>query len=665
MSEQKYEQPVVEAIIARLEKRYGQASGLHQKVKYRRAHFHGLPEADPPMSQGWEHCKMQSSIARDVGTELRSRLIENEWMPQARALSGTASKKKDAEEAEGFLVWMFSELKNRTGIDLQSALADGQIIDGAGVVHWYMTDMPEMPDYEEVDELPEDEEERKRYTEDDYDPVEGRTKAKAYRETEDSVMGRWRGMCVKAGTPWMVETPGLEMVAWERDRSAISEFRYMLYSKVIGAADYQAERNKRLDKQKKRELLETEEAPITLDQGTKDERLPSASEWGETVTLKQLWTRNYCYEIVIGLDGGDTFECYPHPYGMVNFALAPGAMVRSADPALAYEPMLESIFRIKPQYDRQLSLYLALGEGGAIRRFYLENTQTGAAKLTESGDNVLLLSPDAAAAMEIPDGYTLKSFGGEGVTGDFIKGLEYIKQLLDDGRPGTGRAQFGASTQPWSARIEQAQENIEPKMCLNYQTACLQVMVQNMIDVMAAGHCGDVHYRNRDNGQMGGVAPKQWDGLIAEVNIPAASTAERITLIEHGMTLLSGGLITPEEFYEDYMGKSNPIQYHAELLAWNEFSKKGLPGLLQKEMAEFMGSKFVIGPDGVMMDMAGQQVQPQQILQQNGVTPIRPPQQGMMPQRGGAGFGGTMGTTPGALPGMQAPGTVALPGMVG
>lgn len=657
MSEQKYDQGTVEAIIDRLEKRFGQSGGLHSKVKYRRAHYHGLPEADPPVPSGWEHCKMQSSIARDVGTEMRSRLIENEWMPQAVALAGTASKKKDAEEAEGFLVWMFSELRNRTGIDLQSALADGQIIDGAGVLHWYMTDMPEMPDYDEVDELPEDEEERKRYTEDDYDAVEGRTKSKAYRETEDSVMGRWRGMCVKAGTPWMVETPGLEMVAWERDRSAISEFRYMLYSKVIGAADYQTERNKRLDKQKKRELLETEEAPITLDQDTKDERLPSAAEWGETVTLKQLWTRNYCYEIVIGLEGGDTFDCYPHPYGMVNFAIAPGAMVRSADPALAYEPMLESIFRIKPQYDRQLSLYLALGEGGAIRRFYLENTQTGAAMLTESGDNVLLLSPDAAAAMEIPTGYTLKSFGGEGVTGDFIKGLEYIKELLNDGRPGTGRAQFGASTQPWSARIEQAQENIEPKMCLNYQTACLQVMVQNMIDVMAAGHCGDVHYRNKDNGQMGGVDPKQWDGLIAEVNIPAASTAERITLIEHGMTLLTGGLITPEEFYEDYMGKPNPISYHAGLLAWNEFAKKGLPGLLQKEMAEFMGSKFLIGPDGVMMDMAGQQVPPEQVLQQNGVTPIRPPQ----PQ----GFSGTMGTTPGALPGMQAPGTVALPGMVG
>lgn len=664
MSEQKYDQGTVEAIIARLEKRFGQSGGLHSKVKYRRAHYHGLPEADPPVPSGWEHCKMQSSIARDVGTEMRSRLIENEWMPQAVALAGTASKKKDAEEAEGFLVWMFAELKNRTGIDLQSALADGQIIDGAGVLHWYMTDMPAMPDYDEVDELPEDEEERKRYTEDDYDPVEGRTKSKAFRETEDSVMARWRGMCVKAGTPWMVETPGLEMIHFERDRSAISEFRYVLYSKVIGVPEYLAARAK-YSKAEKKELLETEEAPVTLELGTKDERLPSAAEWGETVTLKQLWTRDYCYELVTGLEGKDSFECYSHPYGMAPFAIAPGAMVRSADPALAYEPMLESIFRIKPQYDRQLSLYLALGEGGAIRRFYLENTQTGAAMLTESGDNVLLLSPDAAAAMEIPAGYTLKSFGGEGVTGDFIKGLEYIKELLNDGRPGTGRAQFGASTQPWSARIEQAQENIEPKMCLNYQAACLQVMVQNMIDVMAAGHCGDVHYRNKDNGQMGGVDPKQWDGLIAEVNIPAASTAEQVTLTEHGMTLYSAGHLTPEKLYGEYMGISNPIQYHAQLLAWNEFAKKGLPGLLQKEMAEFMGSKFLIGPDGVMMDMAGQQVPPEQVLQQNGVTPMQRPQPQGMPQRGPQGFSGTMGTTPGALPSMQAPGTVALPGMVG
>ena len=89
MSEQKYDQGTVEAIIARLAKRFGQDGGLHAKVKYRRAHYHGLPEADPPVPSGWEHCKMQSSIARDVGTEMRSRLIENEWMPQAVALAGT------------------------------------------------------------------------------------------------------------------------------------------------------------------------------------------------------------------------------------------------------------------------------------------------------------------------------------------------------------------------------------------------------------------------------------------------------------------------------------------------------------------------------------------------------------------------------------------------
>jgi hypothetical protein len=103
------------------------------------------------------------------------------------------------------------------------------------------------------------------------------------------------------------------------------------------------------------------------------------------------------------------------------------------------------------------------------------------------------------------------------------------------------------------------------------------------------------------------------------------------------------------------MGISNTIQYHAQLLAWNEFAKKGLPGLLQKEMAEFMGSKFLIGPDGVMMDMAGQQVPPEQVLQQNGQPTIPQPQ----------GFSGTMGTTPGDLQRMQAPGTVALPRMVG
>lgn len=671
----KYDRETAEAIIHRLEQRFGQDYGAHERIKWRRNHYHNRPEADPPVPQGWEHCKMQSTVLRDVGTEMRSRLIENEWTPQAKSLAGTARKDSDAEEAEAFLVWMFSELKNRTGIDLQGGLADGQIIDGYGVLHWYLTDMPEFPEYEELDELPEDEEEAKNYTEDEYDEVAGKSKQLKYRETEDSVMARWRQMSVRAGAPWMVELPAPEEIAFERDKSAISEFRHVLRSRVIGVPEYLTAR-KKYTKRQKAEVLETEDAPIGLDQGQKDDWMPSGSQWGETIVLKQLWTRDYCYELVTGPSGLDEFECYLHPYGMPSFAIAPGATVRSADPALAYEPMLESLYRIKPQYDRQLSLYLALGEGGAVRRYYLEDTSTGAAMLTESGDNVLLLSADAAAAMTIPSGYTLKSFGGEGVTGDFVKGLEYIRGMLDDGRPGTGRAQFGASTQPWSARIEQAQENIEPKMCLNYQIAAMQVMVQNMMDVMATGHCGDVHYRN-DKGTMRSVAPKVWDGLQAEVRIPAASTAERITLIEHGMSLIAAGHITPITFYEEYMGVPNPIEYHADILAWGEFSKKALPGLLQKELAEFMGSQFLIGPDGVMMDMAGQQVQPEAVLQANGVTPMRPPQQGMMPQRGSAPMGGgmpprgapqmsgSMGTTPGALPGMQAPGTVRLPGMVG
>lgn len=661
MTNRQLDQQQVLEIIKGLEDRYDQSTGLHQKMKWRRQHYHNLPEANPPVPAGWEHCKIQAPILRDVGTELRSRLVENEWMANIKSLSGKASDEANAEEVEKYLVWMFSDLARRTGVNIQSGLSDGQIIDGYGVIHWYATNLPPVPDHEERDEIEDGDES---YTEDEYEEVTGKRKRLRYRETDDALEERWRAMCAQSGGPVMVELPDPQQVYIETDRSGISQFRRVLFTRALSVVDYLAAKGQ-LSKEETHEALTGEVAPLTVDNGTLDASLPSGARWGDTIILKQLWERGWCYEVVSGL-GEDDFKAYRHPWGYPPFAIAPGALVRSNDPALAYEPMLESIYRVKPQYDRQLSLYLALGEGGAIRRYYLEENATGAPMLTESGDQVLLMSPDAAAAMKIPSGYTMKSFGGEGVTGDFIQGLKYIWELMEAGKPGTGRAQFGASTQPWSARIEQSQENIEPKMCLMYQTAALQAMTQSIIDYLADADAGPGEVSWRGEKQIATVKAEQFRGLVAEVNIPAASSAERVTLIEHGMVLLEKGLITDVEFYGEYMGKPNPLQYFAEIRAWGAFKAKALPGLEQKSLAEYMGKQFVIGPDGVMMDMTGSAVPPEQILAQNGVQPIPPPQQGRqqrgpVPQRPAGG----MGTTPGNLAGMAAPGTLPLGGMSG
>lgn len=652
------------SVIKRLEDRFDQEGGLHAKMKWRREHYHNLPVADPKVPAGWEHCKIQAPILRDVASELRSRLIENEWVPDVKSLSGKAADEANAEQAEKYLVWMFGELQKRTGISIQSGLSDGQIIDGFGVLHWYATDMPQIPDYDERDEIEDGDD---RYTEDEYDEPTGKTKRRRYRETEDALMERWRGMCALSGTPVMVELPDPQQIYFETDRSGISEFRRVLYTRVVSVVDYLSAK-RGLSKRDEQDVRTGQVAPITVDNGTLQQDLPSAASWGDTVTIKQLWEREWCYEVIIGLGGSEDVTAYRHPWRHPSFAICPSAMVRSNDPALAYEPMLESIFRIKPQYDRQLSLYLALGEGGAIRRYYLEEQATGAPMLTESGDQIMLLSPDAAAAMKIPSGYTLKAFGGEGVTGDFIQGLQYIWDLMEAGKPGTGRATFGASTQPWSARIEQSQENIEPKMCLTYQVSALQAMVQSIIDYLGDPEAGprEVSWRGEKN--VASVKAEQFQGLIAEANILAVSSAERITLIEHGMVLLEKGLITDIEFYGDYLGKPNPLEYYAEIRAWGAFKAKALPGLEQKALAEYMGGQFVIGPDGIMMDMAGQAVQPEQILAANGVTPMAPrmaPQRGGMMPPAGPGAPGGMGMTPGNLPGMAAPGTMPLGGMAG
>ena len=653
-----YTEEQVRQRIKILRKRFEGNLGLHERVRWRRQHFHQDPQVNPPMPKGFEDFSRQWGDLRKVHQKLKARLLENEWLPQFTAAKSTSAGKLLAEQAESLFVQGFSQFTKATGINLQSDLADELSIAGVGVLHWTAdTSMYDTLDYEETDSVESDAE---RYTEDEYDEEAqpGKKKAKKYRETEDSLKDRIARNRAAKGFPVWAEVLPIEQCAWAQDKSQVSQFPEFLVMREI------AERPEWMKKAEPER-----DSPVTQRLGTKDMSNPSATDWDGTYTLYQYWTRTHFYEICERKDEKEKqFRCEPHPYKMPPFALCAGAVVHHSDPVYQFEPALQSLYRIKPDYDRAMSLFMILSEAGAVPLYIMVNKSTGQPRrLTEDGD-IALFSEQSAAAMELPEGYEMQRFGGDGVSGDFVKGLEFMKTLWEEGAPDAGFAQFGASTQPWSARIEQSQNNMEPKMYLKNIASALQAMCSNLVDVFSdeSTGVGEIYGwatgagRGYDTSKTVSVDPKGWAGLTVDVSINEIGSAEQITRAEHLIQQVHDDLImmTPEEYIELAENDPHPVETYINRLVDAYIRQNVLPNLLKEAAAEQMADKYFLGPNAQILDSTGQVVPPQQYLQQTGQMP--PQQQIAGPQPAPAA---PQQQTMPAMPGIQAPGTMPLQGL--
>ena len=641
----KLKEDAVKAVIKTLEERYdgSMADGgdaLHKHiVDYVQPHFHRRPSVKPKPPSPWQDHGVQWPGITSLHRDMKARLCENEATVDLDPVKPTSEGEQNSETGQDYFADLFNSLENSLGYSLQSAMADG-LIDGAGVLHWWLTPYSQMPDYDEVDDLGEEPEDdrlkkryakyRERYTEDDYLEETGKAKKKKYREKDDAYLERVGEERSKVPV-WQAAVVGLEKVYFELDRSPVSQFKRVLYTRELDVDTWYAERMEKGGFELSEEDLATvgEVPMISVARDT------ATSTWGKTVKLKQLWDREYCYELVDSAEVNEKvrFQCYKHPYGMPPFAVNGGAIVRNDEPRLMYESPYELLFQLKPVYDRWLTLSLILAESQSVPRFILVNTKTGAPMLNEKGDGLLTLTGDAASSMQLPDGYDLKQFGGMGVTSDFKGMLEWLGKWLDEASPSTGRSTFGASTQPWSARIEQAQNNMEPKLYLTQMANALKVMVQNMVDVMAKpvedGGPGKVWFsRNSESGRKTqSVEPDQWEGMRVEINIDPVSAAEKGAKMDLAMMLLEKKIITPIDLYGDHgMGLSNPQKKWAEVLATFSFIEGPLPGILRKEQALALGPQYAYtpaGPDGVsqFVDGTGSVVDAKQVAQGQGAPP--------------------------------------------
>jgi hypothetical protein len=651
-------------LIERMTRRF---QPLWDTVTLRQKHYYQMQEVDPPMLEGYEGHARQVSILRDTLIEGKARLQENAFQLQVSAPKKGATLEENASNAELALVTMFDDLFANTGIDLQGGLIDGLYRDCYGVLHWYLadTDMNAAAaevDYEETDEPDEPE----RYTKDDYADIDEdgkqiRSKAKKYRETDESLMERRALARAAAKPPWFAEVIPATQFAFVRDKSLIGEFKYGLTAQVIPFIDW-------FDEAKKWSM---EERPLPIDvgrDGTKSQWSPSNEQEEQNVTLYKLWSRDYVYEYVKDcpedMEGVDKFRCVPNRQKIVPFALAVGAVTLHDDPVLAYEPALTSVYRLKPALDRFVANMGALAESGAIKRFMLQPKDNSLPPLTDDEGHPKLFSGNALEALKVPEGYDLIEVNGSGVSGDYARLGELLTQEMKDALPNTGIVEISGTAGPaWTMRQAIQQANVEPKMYVQNIARPLQVMNKNIIEVNADAENGpgDIAFypmtktsdgrAKKDTDTLITVKPEEWKGLVAGASIGAESATEKISTQQHGVEMWQAGYLSEIDVIRDYEMQPNAEDvYAARQVA--KYSEKNIdPTLLRAAAAEWGGSKFAMLPvskpgDPPFVDATGRAVMPAEVLQANGIQ---------VPQPMNQAVGGTMGAPGAVMPDLGQP----------
>ena len=379
------------SFIEQMENRFGP---LHERMQKRRASFHNLEESSPlltlkaPYQGGFA---FQSDMPRKIHKLLKSRLVGNKPRVVAEPLKNLSSQKTDASNLELVMNEGNEWLQTRTKRNILARLADGIIIYGLGVAHWKLAEdiYPEVPEHDEIDEILEcqmcegtgkaagkscpdcggkgydysalagyD------YTEDDYQSVgegEPKQKQKQYRETSASLNQRILEGKAAAGYPWYKTTIQPDSFMFQEDESLEEGFSMCITRSTVGLLDYSTKTDNEArslnEANKKLNIHGEVPAPIKND--------PSAAQWGPTITMYQLWTRDEWYELVTGTQAAGTggspmglklVKSDKHGYGQPPFAMAVADEIDEADPVLRFEPALEGLFRMKAAYDRKVAL---------------------------------------------------------------------------------------------------------------------------------------------------------------------------------------------------------------------------------------------------------------------------------------------------------------------
>lgn len=657
----------------------GRFGKLHELVRIREQHFHAAEEADPVLEYPHDQVAgFQSDLPRRTWVDMKARLVENPFRFRVTPPRDTPKQRQKADDFEKVLNLGFMALQKRHNIWLQSDLGDGQIVDCYGILHWQKaTDIwPKFPDGNVLDSMP-DPEDAGDYTEGE----DGK-----YYETETSKQERDKRAKAKAGFPWYVEVIHPSMFSFVEDRSCANGMAAALVLRTVPLLEY-ADKLRQTDKihlslnaqDNRIHIYEERERPADNDPSVAGE-----TAWDTKVYKAEFWTRDEYYELVSSGGGGKApanwvlVKSFKHPYEMPPFALAEADHFNTPDPAYKYRPALDGIFRIKPFYDRDITLGRAIAEQTALPLYYIKQSD-GSYMVGEDGKQ-LTLTKNALAAMTLPPGAEIVTVAPE--MGDaFIQFLKVTGEEMQEAAPETGSVEVGASTAPWTIRLAQDQANVYVKQLKIAQARALEAMGQNVLLVAqkpaSDGGIGQPMWMYDEDGKLIGLDPNELNGMEIAVDINPTSNAQQIAQIEHGRTLLADENVplTQEQFLEEYMGEENVTERIEAYTAEQVYRTKFREAVIDQKLAEQFGKLFFIAPGGVPVGMGGEPLTPEDALMRKGIkvqqpgmgAPVQAPMAPPPPTQMGGGMQGIAQPTvdPLSAAPMNGPGVAPISGIPG
>ena len=643
----------LKSVVEDLETRF---RATRERCEDNRKHFFCDPSVDPslPPHLG-DVTPWQWDGPRLIWQQLKARLTENRVVARVNALKALEKWREKAERHELVMNDGYRFIEERESLDIQGALADGQIVDGLGVLHWVKANhiWPDADDYD--------------YSDDDQDGYEYDEDSKKYRETDKTYQERRQKTVAKAGFPFYVEVIPRAQIAILPDKSLENGLGAVLITREIGRLNYESNLAERLEKQRSEGMYtEDDKLGIGMEQEAPAPTSPSFNGWGETITVREFWTRDEYYEIVEGAGHAQWSSpiSFEHHYGMPPFALASADEFNDPDPLYQYMPAIEGMLRIKPALDRIVTLFLAMAEQVSLPLYYWKSTADGAPMLQEDG-TMITLSRNSLLSHKAPDGYELAELRPQ-INDAFVQGVDLLRDLAKETEAPTGQAEITPTSEPWNIRLQQAQANVVPSQYVSKQRNAIQIMYRNWSKIMGAsleeGGFGEpvCTFKRTKNGEVDKsttvyVEPEDIASLDVEAHIEATSAQERVTKVEHGKGLLADQIITRYEFYEKYYGAQNPDDMIQSIDA-EQMVMQILPGLLRQELMKHYGNRVVLGPNGELLAQDGSNMDPRVMLQQAGISP-----------GGGPEPGSVMPAQQPQLNDLQAPseGVPSLPGMMG
>lgn len=630
------------------------------KVEKRRMHFVNDDLVDPSLSDPLSHIKDQSDLLRQTWMEMKARLIENHFVVHARAIDNESGSEDAIERFEKIMNSWLMLIEERNGYVLQDAMSDGQIVDAYAVLHWRRANevYPAVPEFEYMDELPEDPKKRERY---EPEPESEGANAGKYRETYASLQKRTALGRARAGCPYHAEVS--EMTSWrfKWDQMGIA---MGVHVRDVDTEDY----DDALEAKGKTLSLEDKKLRIYLsrDMPPAGKGSPSVASTHAHVRVATIWTRDCWYEYVAPAGSTDDnswefVDSDEHAWGRVPAAIVPAFQYNHPDVVWRYQPFLEGGYRLKPSHDRTIAIMKGLAEQIAIGQVFFAQTAKDAPDLAQDGTPVIQTGTDSANAEVLPEGWDLRKLQYE-MSQAFLEAVKFSQEEFKAAMPSTGIADITASTKPWSARIAAQMANVVPKVAMMTQERALVEMCRSLAKDMSTpadqgGMGGTMAAFSRDEAgkptsNVVSIEADEIKSLDLDVSINPVSSVERVTLMQHGMEIRDNPLmkLSFRDFAEEYAGWPDPEERAARWDAEQIIETKIKPGLIDMKVAEQYGTRVVVGLNGQFVGMGGQQVPTDQVLGRMGIqrmAPQRPPGMG-----GGNGSVGAQVTPQTTMPPM-------------